>query len=63
MRLGQARGPSGAATCLTFILQMLKKSCTKWIGRGGGFDKSFLRKLPGAMHDLMSVRLVKVFVC
>ena len=47
MRLGQARGPSGAATCLAFILQMLKKSCTKWIGRGGGLRQIFLEEITG----------------
>ena len=45
LRLRQARGPSAAATCLTFKFHVILDPCTKLIG-GGGVKKTFFRNLP-----------------
>ena len=44
LRLGQTRGPSAAATCLTFKIHVIKDPCKKLIGGGGGSKNRSLGK-------------------
>ena len=60
LRLGQARGPSAAATGQVKLRYFLSDPCTKLIGRGGGGTKIVLQEytqLSGLIVKIVSIKI------